>query len=148
MARIEELTQKFVSAINRHDAEAAAATYANECIVEDPFYPAPLRGRAAVKKDTEDFMRSLPDVRFEITNILEKGDLGASEFRITGTNTGPMVTPMGEFPPTNKRVDLRGAAYVRIDAQGLAIEERRYYDTGTLMRQLGMTPEPAEAAVH
>src|SRR5919204_840749 len=142
MTQVEDVTQKFVSAINRHDAEAVAAIYANDAVVQDPLYPKPLVGKTAVKKDVEDFIRALPDLRFEVTNILEKGDLGVGESRFTGTNTGPLATPMGEFPPTNKRVDMRAATYFRLDAQGLIAEERRYYDTGTLMRQLGMAPEP------
>ncbi len=52
---------------------------------------------------------------------------------------------MGEVPATGKRMDL-GIAFVgRINAENLIVEERRYYDTGTLMQQLGLAPEAAEA---
>jgi hypothetical protein len=52
---------------------------------------------------------------------------------------------MGEVPPTGKRIDLRGALVGRLNAENLIVEERRYYDTGTMMKQLGLAPEVAEA---
>ncbi len=148
MSRFENVTKKFVDAINRHDPNAVANVYANDCVVHDPFYPAPLVGRDAVKEDAAAFIRAFPDLRFELLNLAEKGEVGAGEIRITGTNTGPLATPMGEIPPTGKRMDLRGASFLRIGGQDLIVEERRYYDTGVLMRQLGLAPEPAEMAAH
>jgi hypothetical protein len=64
---------------------------------------------------------------------------------MTGTNNGPLVTPTGEVPATGKRIDMRGALVGRINADNLIVEERRYYDTGTLMQQLGLAPQAAEA---
>ena len=64
--------------------------------------------------------------------------------RLTGTHTGPLETPTGdEVPPTNKRVDLKGGAFVRLNERGEIVEERRYYDVGTILRQLGIVPEKA-----
>ena len=64
---------------------------------------------------------------------------------MTGTHTGPLETPTGEqIPPTNKRIDLKGAVFGRLNERGEIVEERRYYDVGTMLRQLGLVPEPAE----
>lgn len=147
MGRFEELTKKFVDAANQHDADAVAETYAMECVAHDPMYPTPLAGRGAVREDAATFFRAIPDLRFEVIELLEKGDIGTAEMRVTGTNTGPLTTPGGdELPPTGKRVDFKGVVYVRLDTAGLIAEERRYYDTATFARQLGITPEPAEVA--
>jgi len=145
MTAFEDLAKKWTDAFNRHDARAVAAYYTQDCVVYDPFYPEPLRGRAAVEKDSADTFRAFPDVRVEVINIFEKGDRAAGEIMMTGTNSGPLATPMGEVPATGKRIDLRGALVGRINAENLIVEERRYYDTGTLMRQLGLAPQEAEA---
>jgi hypothetical protein len=84
-------------------------------------------------------------IRAEVITIFEKGDRAAGEIRMTGTNSGPLATPMGEVPATGKRIDMRAALVGRINAENLIVEERRYHDTGTLMRQLGLVPEAAEA---
>jgi steroid delta-isomerase-like uncharacterized protein len=148
MGRFQAITDRFISAANRHDPDAVAATYAEDCVVSDPRSPAPILGRAPVRAGFVADMRAFPDLRFEVLELLEKDDLGMAEMRLSGTNTGPLVTPMGELPATGKRVELNGAVFVRVDEDGLMVEEHRYFDTAAMMRQLGVMPEPAEVAVH
>ena len=145
MTAFEDLAKKWTDAYNRHDPRAVAANYAQDCVVYDPILPEPLKGRAAIEKDAADFFRAFPDLRVEVINIFEKGDRAAGEIKMTGTNNGPLDTPMGEVPATGKRIDVRGALVGRINAENLIVEERRYYDTGTLMQQLGLAPQVAEA---
>jgi steroid delta-isomerase-like uncharacterized protein len=146
MSRFEDLSKKYVDAVNRHDIDGVAALYAEDCVVYSPVTPEPLRGRAAVRKDFADFDRGFPDLRFEIRTQFEKGDVGASELHVTGTNTRPLVFPgIGEIPATNKRTETWGVAIARINSAGLIVEERRYFDSSQLMRQLGLAPEPAMA---
>ncbi len=146
MGKFEEASRKLAKAITGHDLDALAMVYASDAVAYDPMYPEPLRGREAIKKDTADLFRAFPDVRFGISSIVEKDDgLGAGEVRLTGTHTGPLATPTGgEVPPTNKRIELKGAAFVRLNEKGEIVEERRYYDVGTFLRQLGLMPEQAE----
>ncbi|HEV2011908.1 MAG TPA: ester cyclase [Candidatus Limnocylindria bacterium] len=146
MTAFEDLAKKWTDAYNRHDPRAVAAYYTQDTVSHDPFYPEPLKGRAAIEKDAADFFRAFPDLRVEVINIFEKGDRAAGEIKMTGTNNGPLATPTGEVPATGKRMDLRVAFVGRINAENLIVEERRYYDTGTLMQQLGLAPEAAEAA--
>lgn len=146
MSRIEDISRKQARAFSEHDGEKAAEAYAANCVIHDPFAPQPLRGRDAARKDAEDFIRAVPDLTFEITKLISGGeDEGALEVRITGTHKGPLVTPAGEIPATNKRVDLYSAAFVKLDKDGRIVEERRYYDTGRIMQQLGLVPEQTKA---
>ena len=145
MTAFEDLAKNWTDAYNRHDARAVAAHYAQDCVAYDPILLEPLKGRAAIEKDAADFFRTFPDLRVEVINIFEKGDRAAGEITMTGTNNGPLVTPTGEVPATGKRIDMRGALVGRINGENLIVEERRYYDTGTLMQQLGLAPQAAEA---
>lgn len=43
-----------------------AAYYTQDCVVYDPFYLEPLKGRAAIEKDAADFFRAFPDLRVEV----------------------------------------------------------------------------------
>jgi hypothetical protein len=88
-------------------------------------------------------------MRFEALTVIEKDErTGSAEIRLTGTHTGPLESPTGEeIPPTNKRVDVKGAAFVRLNERGEIVEERRYYDVGTMLRQLGLVPEQAKETV-
>ena len=146
MGKFEDQSRKLAKAITAHDLDAAAKLYATNAVAYDPMYPEPLRGREAIKKDNGVLVRAFPDVRFEIVSVIEKDDRsGAGEIRIVGTNTGPLATPTGgELPPTNKRIELKGAAFVKLNESGEIVEERRYYDVAAFMRQLGLMPEQAE----
>jgi len=146
MGKFEETTRKLADATTKHDGEAVARLYASDAVAYDPMYPQPLRGREAIKKDNTNFFRAFPDLRFEIVTVIEKDErTGAGEIRMTATHTGPLESPTGEeIPPTNKRIDLKGAAFVRLNEVGEIVEERRYYDVGTILRQLGLVPEQAE----
>ena len=146
MGKFNDIARKLTDGINAHNLDAATNVYASDAVAQDPMYPQPLRGRDAIKKDTAAYFRAFPDLRFEILSVIEKDDRnGAGEIHMTGTHTGPLETPTGEqIPPTNKRIDLKGAVFGRLNERGEIVEERRYYDVGTMLRQLGLVPEPAE----
>ncbi len=149
MAKFEDTTRKLADAITKHNLDAAANLYASDAVAYDPMYPQPLRGREAIRKDTANFFRAFPDLRFEILTVIEKDErTGAGEIRMIGTHTGPLESPTGEqIAPTNKRIELKGAAFARVNERGEIVEERRYYDVGTILRQLGLVPEQAAEPV-
>ena len=60
------------------------------------------------------------------------------EMLARGTNTGPMMTPEGEIPPTGKKVEFKAVWIGRISQEGLIEEDRSYYDTADFMKQLGL----------
>ncbi|SRR6266550_2952762 len=149
MGKFDETTQKIAAAISKHDLDAHGKLYASDAVAYDPMYPQPLRGRDAIRKDTEIFLRAFPDMRFEALTVIEKDDrTGSAEIRLSGTHTGPLQSPTGEeIPPTKKRVELKGAVFARLNERGEIVEERRYYDVGTMLRQLGLVPEQAKEPV-
>jgi steroid delta-isomerase-like uncharacterized protein len=146
MGKFEETARKLADAQTKHDSEAVARLYAPDAVAYDPMYPEPLRGREAIGKDSDGYFRAFPDLRFEILTVIEKDDRsGAAEVRLSGTHTGPLESPTGEMiPPTNKKAEVKGAGFVKLNEKGEIVEERRYYDVGTLLRQLGIVPEKAE----
>ena len=146
MGRVNDAARKIAQALSSRDTKAFMEAYASEGVAHDPFYPEPLRG-AALREDAESYFRAFPDLRAEILTVVAQDETsGAFELRFYGTNTGPLATPQGELPPTNKRVDLKGASFLQLDSSGKIAEERRYYDSGTMMRQLGLMPEPEAMA--
>ena len=146
MGTFEQVARKLTDAVTAHDLKGSTKPYAADALAYDPMYPQPL-DRDAIEKDTAAFFRAFPDMRFEILSVAEKDDRnGAVEMRMSGTHTGPLESPTGEeIPPTNKRVELKGAFFARLNERGEIVEERRYYDVGTMLRQLGLMPEQEAA---
>ena len=149
MGKFEDSRRKLAAAMIKHDPDAVGNAYATDAVAYDPMYPEPLRGRDAIRKEAAGFIRAFPDLRFEIVTVIEKDErTGADEVHFTGTFTGPMESPTGaQIPPTNKRIDVKGASFVRLNERGEITEERRYYDVGTFLRQLGLVPEEATESV-
>jgi steroid delta-isomerase-like uncharacterized protein len=83
---------------------------------------------------------AFPDGRVEIKSVIEAGDRVVVEFVGRGTHTGPLVSPMGEIPPTGRRIELRLCDVYEF-RNGKVKAQRSYFDTGSLMQQLGLMPE-------
>ncbi|MGE0703389.1 MAG: ester cyclase [Vicinamibacterales bacterium] len=128
-----------VAALNRHDVDTFLSFYAPEAMITDPQYPEALQGIAAIRKDMEDFLRALPDLKFTVDTRVDDGQTVAFEGTCRGTHNGPMATPQGEIPATGRPVTMRFAAFVRLSPDGRIAQERRYYDVAGVIQQLGLT---------
>lgn len=123
----------------QHDAKAAAQVYAADATLWDPSTPGVIRGRQAMEENLAAYLRALPDISVETTNLFGSGDCFAAEFTMRGTNTGPFdMGPGNPIPPTGKRVELKLCWIGRVTPGGLCAEDRTYYDSATLMQQLGL----------
>lgn len=129
---------KAVDAFNKHDAAELAGQYAEDAVIYDPFYPEPLRGRAAAQKDMEDFFRAFPDASNAVRTTLENGSVVAAELAVKGTNKGPLALPGGEIPATGKPFTFEAGIFSRLNSRGEIVEEHRYFDMAGLLTQLGL----------
>ena len=93
---------------------------------------------SAIRKDIADFFGAFPDLNFTLRTAVESGDTVAFEGTGKGTQKGPMAGPAGEIPATNRPMEVRFAAFLRVNDQGLIAEERRYFDMAGMMQQLGI----------
>jgi uncharacterized protein (TIGR02246 family) len=133
---LKKVADKIAKAYESVDATAIANCYAEDAIVVEPGEV--IRGRKAIQEHMEGFFRAFPDLKFEFLTILPSGNHIAFEMLVRGTNTGAMISPEGEIPPTGKKVEFKAVWIGRISADGLIEEDRSYYDTADFMRQLGL----------
>lgn len=91
---------------------------------------------------------AFPDRKGDLEVTLINGHNGATFALFTGTNSGPMKTPTGEIPPTNKKVGMQMAHAVHFTDDGKAADkEWSYMDMGEMMGQLGLSKAPVRPAV-
>lgn len=86
-----------------------------------------------------------PDGRIEIDNIFASGDNVVVEFTGRGTHTGTLVTSMGEFPATGRSLTLRLCDVIQF-RDGKVAKHHTYFDSGSMMAQLGLTSGQAATA--
>jgi len=84
-----------------------------------------------------------PDGRITIDNMVEAGDTVVVEFTGRGTHTGTLATSMGEVPATGRSLTLKLCDVLHF-RDGKITAQRTYFDTGSMMAQLGLMPgQPA-----
>ena len=134
----QETVQKNIKSTNERDSDAFTSTYAPNAIAYDPFYPECLVGRETILKDKEDFITAFPDLQAKVNRVINSPDGIAVEMELLGTNLGPLATPEGEIPPTSQSLVLRMARFFRFNSFGEITEDHRYYDTASIIQQLGL----------
>lgn len=87
---------------------------------------------------------AFPGSRIEDLRISGSDDIVVAEFRGRGEHAGPLPTPAGVLPPTGRSIDVRFCEVIEV-RDGQITRARLYFDSATLMRQLGVLPEPATA---
>lgn len=85
---------------------------------------------------------AFPDLHAEVRSIVESGELVICELEWTGTQKGTLDGPLGPMPATNKKGSLRAVLVMKIQG-GKVAEARQYFDTMTLLRDLGLLSAPA-----
>src|SRR6266851_2537220 len=82
-----------------------------------------------------------PDVEYRIERMLSQGDSVVVECTVIGTHQAEFAG----VPATGRPMNLPVAFCVEV-ANGKVTDWRSYFDTATLMRQVGAPLTPAEAA--
>lgn len=141
MADAMDIARESIKAWNAHDPDGVARLVSNDFVSESDTLPAALRGQDAVRQVVQMYLRAFPDLHFEIEQILSSGDHVTLRWRATGTHRGEL---MG-IPATNRAADTHGCTVEEV-RDGKIVREWVYWDTGNLLRQLGVLPTPAASS--
>jgi steroid delta-isomerase-like uncharacterized protein len=78
-----------------------------------------------------------PDGRVTVDRVIASGDHVVVEFTGRGTHTGTLVTSMGDIPATGRSLTLQLCDVMEFD-NGKIRSQRTYFDSGSMMAQLGL----------
>jgi len=115
------------------DAAALSADHADDCVVESPTHGR-LTSRDAIRHVYTTWFDAFPDLKFFQDDLLVEGDRAALFFTSTGTHMKPFAT---SIPATGRQMTIRGV-FVFTFRDGLIIHEKRYYDSTSLLMQIGV----------
>jgi steroid delta-isomerase-like uncharacterized protein len=130
--RREAIVCQHAEAENRHDVEAAIATFRH------PRYESNgdlSDGEEAVRDLLQGVMDGLPDFHADVLKIRHADDAVVGETIITGTHDGEW---MG-IPPTGRRIEVPAAAIFEFDEDRLLCE-KVYMDFAAVLTQIGVLP--------
>lgn len=137
MNETERIVRIFHESWDLRDPDRGAAVITDDCHFEDVARNELLSGPEGYKKDYHRWRRAFPDGECKVVNVLTQGDWAVVEFVNRGTHSGVLETDAGDFPPTGRRVEVRYCSVMRV-SDGMVVEGRDYYDSATILRQLGL----------
>ena len=137
MRDVERIVCIFHASWDMRDPERGMAVIAPDCQFEDVARGEAQVGPEAYKRDYERWRGAFPDGTLEITNVLVDGEWAVVEYLNRGTQTGPLHSSLGSFPPSGRWMEARYCSVMRVK-DGMVVEGRDYYDSASIARQLGL----------
>lgn len=119
------------------DSERGASVIAEDRRLKDVARSEPQTGQDGYRADDRRSRATFPDGEVKITRVIVDGDWTVVEFVNRGTQTGPLKSSLGEFPPSGRRMEGRYCSVIRVGG-GKMVEARDYYDSPSIARQLGL----------
>jgi steroid delta-isomerase-like uncharacterized protein len=137
MSDLDGFARDVFATIDAHDLDGVAAKLAADCEFSAPGLVG--RGAELVTGFMAPFLAAFPDIGHDVLRTVQAGDTVAIEMEITGTQTEPLAGPAGELPPSGQPIKVRAANVWQV-VDGRITSYRVYFDTATLMGQLGAGP--------
>jgi steroid delta-isomerase-like uncharacterized protein len=138
VASIRDLFDESVKFYRKGDIEGLTEMFADDAVFTVP--GARFEGRDQIREYWAGLWRAFPDGGSEIGRYAETGDMFFAEMVSGGTNTGDLSLPDGTtIPPTGKVTKIPAMVFVWV-RDGKIVEENVYFDSLTMMGQLGLIP--------
>lgn len=133
-----EMARKLYEAFNRGDLDSALGIATDDVVVVLIPFGQTFQGKAGFRDFMGGFKRAFPDLKVTVTNQVATESHVVNECSWTGTHSGPLMSPAGEIPPTNKAV--AGAVFCEVweIRDGKLARLRNYQDVSSWLRQLGL----------
>jgi steroid delta-isomerase-like uncharacterized protein len=133
----DRLVREHMESENQHDFDTTLATFKHhpryELIATDEV----IDGSTDVARYYQETRAAFPDQRNEVIALHHADDAVIVEFDLLGTHDG---TFRG-VPPTGRSFRCRMAAVFEFEGEDLVCE-RVYFDSATILRQLGLAHDP------
>jgi steroid delta-isomerase-like uncharacterized protein len=129
---------------NEGNLDLIEVVFAPEIVAHTSTFPDDIVGHEGIVNWVKFARTAFPDMNMTFDEIIVNGNKIAATFTLTGTNTGPLIMPAGELPPTGKQVRLSGIGIDYIE-NGKIVRELVAYNVLEMMMQLGFTLAPPQA---
>jgi predicted ester cyclase len=139
-----DVMREVAQAFNERNSDRVKELVTDGCEFVDVAAGQTSRGPDEIAATFRMWADAFSDMEIQTLNVVATGNGAVGEFLGRGTHDGPLPSPGGEIPPTGKRLEEQFLVIAEIDG-GKLTGFREYYDAMTMMAQLGLMPEPAQA---
>ncbi|MBV9779576.1 MAG: ester cyclase [Acidobacteriaceae bacterium] len=138
-----EAFERGTATFNAHDIDGFARVLAEDVVFRAP---GGMRGngKEACAAFYGSWFAAFPDSHVDVEAVHFTGDVAVEEGTFTGTHKGILRSPMGDTPPTGRRVKVEYIQVLRF-RDGKHVSFNLMFDQLTMLEQLGLIPAPATA---
>jgi steroid delta-isomerase-like uncharacterized protein len=134
-----KIAREQVDAFNRGDWEHLRAGLSPDARYEELGTQRKIDGPDKIIELFKGWKQAFPDAVGTVTSAVASGDKAALEVTWKGTHTGPLTTAAGTIPASGKSQETP-AGYFFTFHGGKITESRHYFDSLTLLEQIGAQP--------
>ena len=137
---IVKLARKQVDAFNTGDWEQLRASLASDSLYDELGTQRKIEGPEKIVELFKAWKTAFPDAVGTVTTAVASGSEAALELTWKGTQTGPLTTAEGTIPASGKRQETPTAFFFTFAGDKIK-ESRHYFDSMTLLKQIGAQPK-------
>ncbi len=125
------VAEKWIAAWNSHDPDKMLPVFTDDVFYEDVAYGEVSHGHAEFRKFAADEFEAVPDLELKLVRASFQNGHGTIEWSFSGTDKG--------IYKTGKKFTVRGVSVIDV-RDGKIARSLDFYDSGTIMRQVGVLP--------
>lgn len=123
---------------NTGDIEGIVAFYDDEIVWKNVGLEETYEGKAGVREFLTRLYSAIPDLQFTVHYKIARGDNVSEQWTVAGTHLGTFLG----IPATGRHVEINAISMVTM-RDGKFLRDEFYWDTGAVMRQMGLMPSLA-----
>lgn len=125
------IAEKWIAAWNSHDPDTMLPLFADDIFYEDVAFGSVNHGKTELRKFAADEFDGAPDLELKLLRADFHGNHGTIEWTFSGTDKGVFKT--------GKKFSVRGVSVIDL-RDGKISRNLDFYDSATIMRQVGVLP--------
>jgi steroid delta-isomerase-like uncharacterized protein len=135
-----KIAREQIEAFNSGDWPRVRAGLASDARLNELGTERKVDGPESIVEVFKSWKQAFPDAAGTVTSALASGDTVALEVTWKGTHTGPLMTADGTIPASGKRQETPAAMFLTFEGDKIK-ESRHYFDSLTLLKQIGVQPK-------
>ncbi|MFY9560203.1 MAG: nuclear transport factor 2 family protein [Terriglobales bacterium] len=130
------VVEKWIAAWNSHNPDKMLPLFTDDIFYEDVAFGEVSHGSAELRKFAASEFEGVPDLELKLLRANIHGGHGTIEWMFSGTDK--------DVFKTGKKFSVRGVSVIDM-RDGKISRNLDFYDSATIMRQVGLLPPPSDA---
>ena len=136
MSTVIETAKAATIAYNDKKWDKVKAVFAENGVYDEKGTRRRVQGVGQIVEVWQGWAKAIPDSKATFVGEYATGDTAIIEVVWKGLHTGPLQTPTGTVPASNKRIELPACQVIKVEG-GKVKSFTHYFDMVTLLTQIG-----------